>query len=245
MRRSKLVQADQCGLDIADDRQGDALVLVVLGGVDVDVNDLGLSCEFIGVTGDAIVEPSAETEEQIALVNGPVSIRGAVHAEPLHRQGMRFREAAHAHERGGDGDIGLFCEGLQVGVSLGRNDAAAGVEHGALRLGDQGEHLFQLVIGCLKRRRRVAAAELNRRGKHGLEFRLLDVLGNVDDDRAWATAAREIERFFENPGKVLHVHDEVGVLHDRQGHAVEIGLLKRHLTDVFREYLASDCDHGD
>ena len=198
VRCGELVETDERGLDVADDRQRDAFVLVVLGRVDVDVDDLGVGRKFVGVAGDAVIEASAEAEQQVALVDGPVAIGGAVHAEPLHRERVGLRETADAHERGGDRDVGFFREGLEVSVSLGRNDAAAGVEDGALRLGDQGQHLFELIIRGLERRGRVAAAKLDRRRKHGLKFRLLHILRDVDDHGAGATAAGEVERLFEN-----------------------------------------------
>ena len=72
--REQLVEPSQSELDIAGDRELDAFIFIMFGSVDIDMNDLGLGGEFVGVTSDAIVETGAEAEEQIALINGPVAI---------------------------------------------------------------------------------------------------------------------------------------------------------------------------
>ncbi|OQB90922.1 MAG: hypothetical protein BWX86_02129 [Verrucomicrobia bacterium ADurb.Bin122] len=88
-------------------------------------------------------------------------------------------------------------------------------------------------------------AERNRLRVLGDEARLLHVLRDVDDDRTGAAGAGDLKGFFEDAGQVLHVEHEEGVLHDRHRHAEEIGLLKRHFSDVFLENLAGDRDHRD
>ncbi len=66
--------------------RADPLVLVVLGGVDVDVDDRRLRRELVRVARDPVVEAGAQDEQQVALVDRPVAVGGAVHAEPLHRE---------------------------------------------------------------------------------------------------------------------------------------------------------------
>ena len=61
---------------------------------------------------------------------------------------------------------------------------------------------------------RIGVAELDRRREHGLELRLLDVLGDVDHDRSRPAAAGEVEGLLHDPRELVHVHDEVRVLHD-------------------------------
>ena len=80
----ELIEAREGELDVAGDGELDAFVFVVLGSVDIDVDDLGLGGEFIGVARDAVIEARGEAEEQVALVDGPIAISGAVHAEPVH-----------------------------------------------------------------------------------------------------------------------------------------------------------------
>ena len=86
-------------LQIAHDADVDAHVLVDLGRVDVDVNLLRVLRVGLQVAGDAIVEPHAEREQQVGLLNRRVHPRLAVHAHHAEAQRMRRREAADAEQR--------------------------------------------------------------------------------------------------------------------------------------------------
>ena len=231
--RGEFVEAGEGVFDVARDRELDALVLVVLGSVDVDVDDLGGNGEFIGVAGDAVVEACGEAEEQVALIDGPVAVGGAMHAEPVHGKRMGFGKSADAHEGGGDRDIYFLGEGFEFGAGLGRNDTAANVEHGFFRGRDQGEDFLELLVARARDVTERRITKLDRGGENGLELRLLNILRNINDDRAGATAAGQVEGLFEDARQVVHVHHEIGVFHDRQRHAVEVGFLERHLADVF------------
>ena len=241
----ELVQAAEGLLHIGGDGQLDALVLVVLGCVDVDVDDLRVGREVARVSRDAVIEAGADAQQQVALVDRPVAVGGAVHAEPVHRERVRLGEAAHAHERGGDRYIHLFRERLQLAMRAGGDDAAARVKDGALRLGYEAEHLLELVVRGVEGGVGVSAAEFGGRGKHRLELRLLHVLRDVDDDGARPAAAGEVKGLLEDARQIVRAHREVGVLHDRQRHAVEISLLESHLADVLRVHLAGDRHHRD
>ena len=51
---------------VADDRHVGPADLAELGGVDVDVDDLGVGRERVDLAGDAVVEAGAERDEQVA-----------------------------------------------------------------------------------------------------------------------------------------------------------------------------------
>jgi hypothetical protein len=119
----------------------DALVLVVLGGVDVEVDDLRTGREFAVSPVMRSSKRAPKQSSRVALVDGPVAVGGAVHAEPLHGERVGLRETAHAHQGGGDGDVGRSAKAFSSCVRFGRDNAAAGVEDRAFRLGDEGEHL--------------------------------------------------------------------------------------------------------
>ena len=56
------------------------LVLVDLGGVDVDVDDPAVLGKLAELAGDAVVEPDAQGQEQVGLVDRVIGVDGAVHA---------------------------------------------------------------------------------------------------------------------------------------------------------------------
>ena len=98
--------------DIGDDRQMSHLVLVDLGRIDVDVDDLAVLGELADLAGDAVVEAHAKRQQQVGVVDGVVGVNGAVHAEHLQAQEMLAGEAAQAEERQRHRDAGALGEGL-------------------------------------------------------------------------------------------------------------------------------------
>ena len=130
-------------------------------------------------------------------------------------------------------------------MRVGGDDAAPGVDHGLLRLGHEGQDLPQrLVVGAVLLRH-IGIAKIGGRGVHGLEFRLLDVLGYVDNDGPGPAAPGEVERLLHDPRQLLDVHHEVGMLHHRQRHPEKVGLLERHLADELRHDLTRDRHERD
>jgi hypothetical protein len=59
-----------------------------------------------------------------------------------------------------------------------------------------------------------------------VELGLLNVLGHVDEHRSRTPRRGDVERLADHPGNVVDVLDEVVVLGDGQGDAVDVGLLK-------------------
>ena len=82
------------------------LDLVDLGRIDVEVQDaFRLRRELGRHAGDAVVEARADRDQQIAIVDGVVRARRAVHAEHVQRQRVLGVEAAEAHQRARDGNL--------------------------------------------------------------------------------------------------------------------------------------------
>ncbi len=117
------------------------LVLVDLGGVDVDVDDPAVLGELAELAGDAIVEPDAEGQEQVGLVDGVVGVDRAVHAEHVEREVVVAGDGTQPMHGHGDGDARLGGELAQL---LGRargDDAAAAVDDRPFAGLDRREHL--------------------------------------------------------------------------------------------------------
>ena len=92
-------------------------------------------------TGNAIVEPRPNVDEEVALLHHKVGGGVAVHAQHVERQGMTLVEHPHGVEGGGDGDLEGFGErqkfvGGVVTTLSGDDDRLA-------RLADQVEHFGQ------------------------------------------------------------------------------------------------------
>src|SRR5437588_107420 len=61
-------QPRQDVLRVADDRDVRRNVLGDLGGIDVDVDELGAGRELCELAGDAVVEPGADGDDEVGLV---------------------------------------------------------------------------------------------------------------------------------------------------------------------------------
>ena len=114
---------------IADESNVDADVLSDLGLVDIDVHLRRVRRVRLQVAGDAIVEPHAESEQQIRFLDGGVYPRLAVHAHHAEVQRMRRGDAADAEQRHGNRDPRPFGE-LANGLGRSReDDAVTGEDH--------------------------------------------------------------------------------------------------------------------
>ena len=233
-------------LDVGVDRVVRELVLLVLGAVDVDVDDRGVRGELLDRAGDAVVETRAHGDEEVALADGPVAGDGAVHAVPVKGLRMVAGEGAEAHQRGRDGDAGGFSEGAELLVGVAGKDAAADVERRLLGLLDEAQDLLEFAVGALRRRRQTGDGNvvgILREDRDPLV--LLDVLRDVDDHGARTAGGSDLEGLVHDARQLVVIEDEEGVLHDRQGHAVEVGFLEGSATDELLVDLASDADQRD
>ena len=110
----RLDQVGDDGLDVAHDRHVGVAVLADLGRVDVGVDHLGLGRERIQLAGHPVVEPGAQRDQQVALLQRRHRGDGAVHAG--HAQVLRVAvgERAARHQRGDDGDAGQLGQIQQL-----------------------------------------------------------------------------------------------------------------------------------
>ncbi len=129
-------------LRVADDRHVGAANLALFGGVDVDVDHLGLLCERIDLAGDAVVEPGAERDQEIGLLHRGDRRGIAVHAGHPEAQRVVVGERPAGHQRGDDVAVDQL---RQFPERFGRTrleDASTGVDDRALRRHDQPRCLF-------------------------------------------------------------------------------------------------------
>ena len=114
------------GAQIAGDRHVHADVLVQLGAIDVDVNLARAERVGLEVAGDAIVEPHAQREEQVGLLDRGVHPRLAVHPHHAHIQRVRRRHAADPQQRDGNRDLRALGERDDFALGARLHHAVAG-----------------------------------------------------------------------------------------------------------------------
>src|SRR5579862_4297617 len=241
--RQQFVEPGEGVFHVAQDGEADDFVLVDLRVVDVDVDDGPVLGEFLDLAGDAVVEADADGQEQVGFVDGVVGVDGAVHAEPFQRKGMVFREAADAHQRGGDGYLGALGEFQQFNRRVARDDAAAAIDHRLFRRADEADEFVQFEIARFPVG--AVAAQMHFLREDGLRPRFLDVFRDVDEHRAGPPRLRDVEGLLHDARYLVDVHDEVVVLHDGQGHAEDVGLLEGAFADHGLRHLAGDRHQRD
>ena len=260
---NELVEAGQGVLDVADDGEVGLAVLVQLGGVNVNVDNGAVLAEFLELAGHAVVKAHAEREQEVGAVlqldlrvvegfaelvfavHRPVGGGGTVHAEPAQRERMRLGKTADAHERGRHGDVRGLGELLEFRRRAAGDDAAADIEHGALGLLDEADDFVERDVVGFQVGLGVAAQtflDLGERRPDGLRLDLLDVLGEINDDRAGASRLRDVKGFLHDARNIVDVRDEITVLHDGQRQADHVRFLKRAAANHGLRDLAGDGD---
>ena len=123
----------------------------------------------------------------------------------------------------------------------GIDDAAAGIEQRPLGGSHQLDRLRHGALVALDAR---VVALVLRVGEAGvLALGELDVLGDVDHDRAGAAGARDIERLVQDARQSVHVLDEIIVLGAGPGDADRVAFLEGVVADQMGRHLAGDADH--
>ncbi|SKX94348.1 Uncharacterised protein [Mycobacteroides abscessus subsp. abscessus] len=194
------------------------------------------------LSGDAVVEACAESDQQVGTLqcrNGSHSAVHAGHAEVLL---VRIREGTASHQRGDNGDAGQLGKLEQLGRRVGLDHTATDVEHGVLRGVDQSSCLTNLLAVRLGDRTVAGQIDLRRPREGGL--RLQDVLGDVDENRSGTATLGDVERLGHDPGDVDGIAHQEVVLGDRHRDAGDVGLLERVGTDQCPADLAGDRHDG-
>ena len=153
---------------------------------------------------------------------------------------MVVGERAPRHERGDHREAGELHQLAQRLGGAGLEDAAAGVDHRALRLGHQPGGVLDLLgvtlgVGLV-------AGEVDRLGPVPVHRLVGDVLGHVDEHRTRATRRGDVERLADDARDVGGVGDQPVVLGDRHGDADGVGLLEGVGADHRVRHLPGD-DH--
>jgi hypothetical protein len=227
---------------VTDDRHVGDAVLRDLGRVDVGVDHLGVRGERRQLTGDAVVEASPEGDDQVRLLQARDGGDRAVHAGHAEVERLAVGHRATCHEGRDDGDLGQLDEPAQLLARSGPHDAPTDVQDRSLRRCHEARGLANLLAVRAKHRSVAGQVDLRRPGERRL--RLEGVLADVDQDRARASGARDVEGLGDGLRDLRRVGHEVVVLRDRHGDATDVGLLEGVGADGGAGHLARDRHHG-
>ena len=230
----------QHGPGIAQYRHVALDVFVELCGVDVDVNDSGLSGILGDVARNPVVKPHADGDEQVALVGLDVRGHAAVHAQHAFVERVvggyrREPQQGTAHRY-----VGLLGQAHQLLLGIGDKHPLAGQYERFARLIDEAGSCLYLVgldggVGV------IAANELA-----GLIFIFgqsrLGIFGDVEHNRSRTAGPGDVEGAGYGPGNLAAVAYLVAPFRDRLGDTYHIGLLEGIGAQERRAHLPGDDD---
>ena len=205
------------------------------------MDDLGVRHPRVHFAGHAVVKACADGDQQIALGNGVVGVRRAVHSEHPQRQGVGFRERAQALQRGRDRRVGHFGQRPNFLMRSRINRAAADIQQGPLGFADQLRRTLDLTRVAFHGR--LEAGDGHFFDRRVVKLSAEDVLGNVYQHRSGPSRPGDMERFGNDAGQLFHVFDQPVVLGDRHGDAGDVGFLERIGADEICLDLARDGDN--
>ena len=215
-------------------------VLVDLGGVEVDLDELGAAAELVGLEGHAVGEAGAHGEHDVAVVQGEVGGAAAVHAHHAEVERVVAVDDAGAHEAVGRRHAGLLHEGGKLFACAGSGHAAAEVHGRAFGVVDD--------LGGLGDGVHVEAGDIGVALGGGVGRELAegggDVLGDIHEHGALAAGLGDAEGFAQGVGEVLHVVDHEIVLGDGHGDARDVDFLEGVLAHEGGGHVAGDGHHG-
>ncbi len=141
-----LVEVHHHMLHIAHDRDVHTHVLPDRGRIDVDMDDLGLGRESFHLAGHPVVEPRADGDDEVGIMDRHVGVVGAVHAEHAERERMRAGKPADAHQGMGHRDLRDLGELKDLRRGIREDNAAADIGHRLLCLGNRLGRLLDLPL---------------------------------------------------------------------------------------------------
>ena len=206
------------------------------------MDDRGVERETVDAARDAVIEPHAEREDEIGLVNRQVCGLPAVHADHAEEAGIAGRRAAEPVDGRGVRHLEQLHQLAEHGSCVRAARAAADHCDGSLCGCDQRDRLFERgrVGSLVVRGDGPRCVRVERRA-----LRLEDVVGDVDQHGAGARAAGDAEGVAQHAFEVVHVAYADGALGRRPHDRGDVGLLEGVGPHEHRADLARDCDHRD
>ena len=167
-----------------------------------------------------------------------------MHAEHAHPLRIGRRVGAETHQGGREREARELDQLAQQMARLRPrvDHAAAGVEQRTLGGAHHLDRRLDLVEVALELRLIALVGEILRLEVVALGE--LDVLRDVDHDRAGPSALRHVERLVQHARQVGDVFDEIVVLGARPGDADGVAFLERVVADQMGRHLAGDADDG-
>ena len=229
--------------DVGVNRDMSVLVLVDLRSVDLHVDDASVLGELGELSGDAVIEADSQGQQEVRIVHGVVGVDGAVHAQHVERKVMiagNRSQAVHGH-RHGNARLGGELAQLFMGIR-GQHPPSA-VDDGPLAARDGRDDLADRLRR--RRRRQVVPGQVHRHIVIRVGYQgVLNVLGDIDQDRAGPAGIGDMKCFLHHPCNVPGTLHQVVMLGDRAADFGHWRFLKGISANDVAGNLPRDRDQG-
>ena len=228
-------------LGVGSDAEVGAEDAADLRRLDVDMHEFPTRGKDIYRAGVAVGPAVADAHDEVGGEHGGVAVAvRCLQADHAGHQRVIVGNGAPAHQRRNHRHIEQLGEFHQQPVGVGVEDAAAGDDQGPLGVVEHLHRLFGLGAGG------GGLVGLQWGIGVGIEFDLgdLHVEGQVDQHRAWAARAHDVEGLLEDAGhqcRLAHRHRPLG---HRLGDGLDVHGLEVLLVEPRARRLAGDAEDG-
>ena len=216
------IQTLQHFLHITDDAGTGNDILIDLSRIHIDLQYLGMLCEFCCISEYTVTETGAYGDQKVTACYAQVRIFGTVHTQHSCIQGMGPRECAFTHQRIAYRSMYFFHELQKFLAGIRCNRTTTYKDHGLLCFPDQGCCLLQVCIRntCSIRKDHI---------RNFLNILCLigsRVLGNIHQNRTRTATLCNTECTAHHFCQISCVFDDKVMLGDRHGNTGNVYLLE-------------------
>ena len=215
-------------------------VLVDFVFVYINMDNISLVAELLGVACYAVGESGAAGDDEVALLSRHTRSVGAVHTNVAHIESVARGNTSESHKRTAYGRVDFLGELDELVGSVCADYTAAREDERIFSLIDKLNSLCDvsgignLVADILGGSERAEVCHLSR-----------DVLGDVDEHGAFSAVCSESEGCADRGSEVFDPLDEVAALCDRLDDVYYVYLLEAVASEEIDVNVTRDNYHGD
>ena len=215
-------------------------ILVDLGRVHIDLQDLCPVGKAGGVAVDSVRKTGPQGDQQVTAADGQVAGLGAVHAGHAGIAGIMLVDRALGHQGLAERRVDLVNESADHVRRLGNDGAAADQDKGLSGSADHFHRLpdIRFLIGLCPGHETLGRAGLI------IGDGRCHVLGDIHQDRSRPAGSGDLEGPADGIRQLVDILDDGAVFGNGHADAVDVDLLEGVLAQQVVGHVAGDGHHG-
>ena len=225
-------------LGIPYNRNGCFNDLADFSWIDINMGHSGVDCKAIDPACQAVIKAGPNIEDEVCFGQGHVRSIGTMHPSHTQWKLMVDRDGPQTQQSWNYWKLVTLGKGHQFLGSIRIVDPAACQEDWSLGLAQLLENLLNLHAIWLNGR--LIARQVNGRVIVGFDDFFLDILGNIDDHRAWTASCGNVDGLRDDAGNILCMANLVIVFGNRSRNPDDICFLEGIFSDTRSGYLTRE-----